>query len=189
MQEESCQESSPHPLLQRLAPTVRPVLASTSLPRVGPLQLVLAGWEALAPRWIAGQPRPPRHCCSWLLLELAVVKVGTWPPGQPHQVKGRWERLFAPVGLTGSYYWTRLLGGQTGLQVGPLLPKGSEDYPGAPTSGWEHPVAFPSMSAFQLGSRHLAASMACSSGERPAEGAIILRSLKAETPRWGQGHL
>lgn len=81
-------DSSSHPLLQRLAPTVCPVLASTSLPCVGPLQLVLAGWEALAPRWIAGQPRPPRHYCSWLLLELEVVKVGTWPPGQPHQAGG-----------------------------------------------------------------------------------------------------
>lgn len=103
---------------------------------------------------------------------------------------GWWERLFAPVGLIGSYCWTRLLGlgKQTGLQVGPLLPKGSEDYPGAPTSGWEHPVAFPSISAFQLGSS-LAASMACSRGERPAEGAIILQSQKAETQRGGQGHL
>lgn len=88
--------SSPHPhmgLLQRLALTARLVLASTSLPSAGHFQHMLAGWEAPAPRCTMGHP------CSWLLLELVLLKAGTQPPVWPNQAERLCERLFAPCGF------------------------------------------------------------------------------------------
>ena len=172
-------------LLWHRAPTACLLLTLTSLPSVGHIQLLPAAWEALARRWKRRRPRPPRHPC---LVPPGVVQGRHTTPSAAKPgavaVSGCWPA----AGLTGSYRGTRLLCGQTGLQMRLSSPRdlriswGPHGWPGAfsPLSPafvrlWPHSV-------------RLTTSKASASGARPVEGAVILWSQERAAQQavgWG----
>ena len=173
-------------LLWHPASTACLLLTLTSLPSVGHIQLLPAAWEA----WPGGG----RDAGPGLLATPALGSCWNWCCSRPahnpqySQTRSGSCECSPAAGLTGSYCGTRLLCGQTGLQMRLSSPRalriswGPHGWPGAFS-----PQA-PSLVCLWPHSVRLTTSKASASGARPAEGAVILWSQERAAQQavgWG----